>query len=107
VTTPACWQRGELGVWSITRQAWTHRRRIDFRVGTLLGCQGRALGTYGHPKLIDPTTATVLAQWPELAIGTKDASYSSQPTPIVAVHPDGTRAAVATTSAIVVIDLPS
>jgi hypothetical protein len=49
----------------------------------------------------------VLAQWPELATGTKEASYSPQPTPIVAVHPDGTRAAVAITSAIVVIDLPS
>jgi Resolvase, N terminal domain len=47
---------GELGVWPITRQAWTHRRRIDFRVGTLLGCQSRALATYGHPKLIDPAT---------------------------------------------------
>jgi hypothetical protein len=94
-------------VWSITQQAWTHRHRIDFRVGTLLGCRGRALGTYGHPKLIDPATATVLAQWPDLATGTKDASYSPQPTPIVAVHPDGTRAAAATTNAIVVIDLPS
>ncbi len=98
---------GELGVWSLTRQAWTRRRRIDFRVGTLLGCQGRALGMYGHPKLIDPAAATVLAQWPELATGSKDASYSLEPTPIVAVHPDGTRAAVATTSAIAVIDLPS
>ncbi len=97
----------ELGVWSLTRQAWTQRRHIDFRVGTLLGCQGRALGMYGHPKLIDPATATVLVQWPELATGSKDASYSLQPAPIVAMHPDGTRAAVATTDAIAVIDLPS
>ena len=97
---------GELGVWSLSQRAWTHRRRIDFRVGTLLGCQGRALGVYGHPKLIDPATATVLAQWPELATSSKDASYSPEPTPIAAVHPDGTRAAVATTSAIAVIDLP-
>jgi hypothetical protein len=79
---------GELGVWSLSQQAWSHRRRIDFRVGTLLGCQGRALGVYGHPRLIDPATATVLAQWPEVATSSKDASYSPQPTPIVAVHPD-------------------
>jgi hypothetical protein len=97
---------GELGIWSLTQQAWTQKRRIDFRVGTLLGCQGRALGTYRHPKLIAPATATVLAQWPELATGTKDATYSPQPTPIIAVHPDGTRAAVATTAAIVMIDVP-
>jgi hypothetical protein len=53
---------GELGIWSLTQQAWIKRHRIDFRVGTLLGCQGRALGTYGHLKLIAPATATVLAQ---------------------------------------------
>ncbi len=103
---PSLLAPGELGVWSLTGQAWTERRRIDFRVGTLLGCRGRALGTYGHPRLIDPATATVLAQWPELATGGKDGSYSPEPTPTVAVHPDGARAAVATTSAIAVIDLP-
>jgi hypothetical protein len=92
-------------VWSLSQQAWSHRPRIDFRIGTLLGCQGRALGVYGHPRLIDPATATVLAQWPEVATSSKDASYSPQPTPIMAVHPDGTQAAV--TSAIAVIDLPS
>jgi hypothetical protein len=94
-------------VWSLSQQAWSPRRRIDFRVGTLLGCQGRALGVYGHPRLIDPATATVLAQWPEVATSSKDASYSPQPTPIVAVHPDGTQAAVATTGAVAVLDLPS
>jgi len=82
---------GELGIWSLSQQAWTKRHRIDFRVGTLLGCQGRALATHRHHKLIAPATATVVAQWPELATGTKDASYCPQPTPIIAVHTDGTR----------------
>jgi hypothetical protein len=68
---------------------------------------GSGTGHVRPPELIDPATATVLAQWPDLATGTKGASYSLQPTPIVAVHPDGTRAAVATTSAIAVIELPS
>jgi hypothetical protein len=104
---PSLLAPGELGVWSLSQQAWSHRRHVDFRVGTLVGWQGRAVGVYGHPRLIDPATATVLAQWPEVATSSKDASYSPQPTPIVAVHPDGTQVAVATTGAIAVIDLPS
>jgi hypothetical protein len=97
---------GELGIWSLTQQAWTKRHRIDFRVGSLLGCQGRALATHRHLKLIAPATATVVAQWPELATGTKDASYCPsrrRSSPYIRMGP---RAAVATTSAIVVIDLP-
>jgi hypothetical protein len=57
--------------------------------------------------MVDPMTATALAQWPELTTGTKDASYSLESTPIVAVHPDGIQIAVATTGAMAILDVPS
>ncbi|MFE2098045.1 hypothetical protein [Streptomyces sp. PTD9-10] len=98
----------ELGVWSLAERRWMHRSRVDFTIGTLLAEGGRVVSLHGHPRLIDVTTGVVLAEWPEVAVARREGAYgvTHVPTPVAALHPDGTRLAVAQTGSIAVIRLP-
>jgi len=99
---------GQLGVWSITAAAWLHRSTVAYRVGTMVGCGSRVVALHGYPRLLDPTTGEVVAGWPDIDTGTKDASYgvTHVPTPIVAPHPDGSRLAIAQSDHIAIVQLP-
>ncbi|MFJ9865509.1 hypothetical protein [Streptomyces sp. NPDC101165] len=98
----------ELGVWSLSERRWMHRSRVEFKVGTLLAGGSRVVALHGHPRLIDITTGAVLAEWPEVAVARREGAYGAThvPTPVAALHPDGTRLAVARTGGIAVIQLP-
>ena len=93
---------GKLGVWSIDSAGWLHRSQLDYRCGLLLSCGPAVLGLYDHPKLIDPATGAILAQWPDLLSGQREHPYRPRPLPPIAVHPSGNRFAIVQDSAIVV-----
>ena len=61
-----------------------------------------------HPRLIDITTGAVLAEWPEAEVSRREGSYgvTHVPTPVAALHPDGSRLAVAQAGSIAVVQLP-
>lgn len=99
----------EVGVWSAADERWTHRSRLGFTAGTLLACGGdRVVGLCGHPRLVDARTGAVLAEWPEVPVSRREGSYgvTHVPTPVTALHPDGTRLAVGGTDGISVLELP-
>lgn len=99
---------GQLGVWSVSGARWLHRTAIGYPVGTLVACGSRVMSLHGHPKLLDPATGAVIAEWPDVETSAKQASYGSHvPTPVAALHPDGTRLAIAEPDAIAVITLPT
>ncbi|MFJ6085510.1 hypothetical protein ACIQI8_29375 [Streptomyces sp. NPDC092369] len=103
VTSP-----GQLGVWSLSASRWIHRSRVDFCVGTLIARGDTVVSLYGHPRLIDVTTGAVVAEWPTVEVPRRDGSYGVThiPTPVAALHPDGTRLAVAQPESIAIIALP-
>ncbi|MGW6709336.1 hypothetical protein ACWGDE_31240 [Streptomyces sp. NPDC054956] len=99
----------EIGVWSGAEERWTHRSRLGFTAGTLLACGGdRVVSLCGHPRLVDATDGTVVAEWPEVPVPRRVGSYgvTHVPTPVAALHPDGTRLAIALETGIAVLDLP-
>jgi hypothetical protein len=100
---------GQLGVWSIARAGWLHRCGVNQPVGTMIACGERIMALYGHPRLIDPTTGAVVAEWPQVAISTKQLCFgvSHIPTPIGVLHPDGTRLAVASGHRVAILTLPN
>ncbi|MGW2742750.1 hypothetical protein [Streptomyces sp. NPDC001450] len=97
-----------LGVWSLSQRRWLHRNRTDFEIGTLIAEGSRVVSLHGHPRLIDIATASVLAEWPELDVSRRDGAYgvTHVPTPIAALHPDGSRLAVAQAESIAIVQLP-
>lgn len=97
---------GELGVWSASGQTWLHRHTFEHRVGALVPWGDNVLALYGHPKLIDPVAGTLLQEWRDVQTGNRHLCFGVThiPSPVVAVHPDGTRAAVGTNSAIVILE---
>lgn len=105
--TPALGPR-QLGVWSLSVRRWIHRSRVDFCIGTLIARGDTVISLYGHPRLIDVTTGAVVAEWPTVEVPRRDGSYGVThiPTPVVALHPDGTRLAVAQPESIAIITLP-
>ncbi len=82
---------GQLGVWSVSQSRWLHRTTVGYPMGTLIACGSRVITLYGHPQLLDPITGDVIAEWPNVPIGTKQGSYEDTnfPTPIAALHPTG------------------
>lgn len=97
----------ELGVWSFAASRWLHRCRSDSPWGTLVACGGdRVVSLYGHPRLADATTGAVLAEWPEVGVTRRESAYGKEPTAVVALHPGGTRLAIAVEDGIAVLDLP-
>jgi hypothetical protein len=98
----------QLGVWSLAEKRWVHRNRVGFHIGTLIPRGDTLVSLYGHPRLIDVTTGSSLAEWPTVEVPCREGSYGVThiPTPVAALHPDGTRLAVAQAESIAVIDLP-
>ncbi|MFC8348816.1 hypothetical protein [Streptomyces sp. NPDC057280] len=105
--TPALGPR-QLGVWSLSAGRWIHRSTVDFCLGTLIPRGDTVVSLYGHPRLLDVTTGAVVAEWPSVEVPRRDGSYGVThiPTPVTALHPDGTRLAVAQPDIIAVITLP-
>ncbi|MEX3100278.1 hypothetical protein ACSCBZ_40775 [Streptomyces niveiscabiei] len=105
--TPALGPR-QLGVWSLSAGRWIHRNTVDFPIGTLIARGDSVVSLYGHPRLIDVTTGAVVAEWPTVKVPQRDGSYGVThiPTPVAALHPDGTRLAVAQPESIAIIALP-
>ncbi|WP_203912249.1 hypothetical protein [Rhizocola hellebori] len=99
----------QLGVWSVSQSRWLHRATVGYPMGTLIACGSRVITLYGHPQLLDPITGDVIAEWPDVPIGTTQGSYEDTnfPTPIAALHPDRTRLAIAEPDAITILTLPS
>ncbi|MEU0028694.1 hypothetical protein [Streptomyces sp. NPDC006335] len=98
----------ELGVWSLSAGRWIHRSRVDFSIGTLLARGDTVVSLHGHPRLIDVTTGAVVAEWPTVKVPRREGSYGVThiPTPVAALHPDGTRLAIAQPESIAIITLP-
>jgi hypothetical protein len=63
----------------------------------------------GHPRLVDLVTGTVIGEWPDIAVSSKSGSYgvTHVPAPVVALHPDQRRLAIAQPDHIAVIHLPT
>jgi hypothetical protein len=99
---------GQLGVWSLSARGWIHRSKVDFSIGTLIGRGDTVVSLHGHPRLLDVTTGAVVAEWPTVEVPRRDGSYGVThiPTPVVALHPDGIRLAVAQPDTIAIITLP-
>jgi hypothetical protein len=99
-----------LGVWSVSGGDWLHRAPVpDSDPGVLLLPRGdEVISLHGHPRLLDPTTGRTLAEWPEVVTPLKPTcfGYDEVPTPVAAVHPDGTLLAVAVADGITFITLP-
>ncbi|HEY2794091.1 MAG TPA: hypothetical protein VGJ28_17125 [Micromonosporaceae bacterium] len=100
-------ESGQFGVWSLDADDWTFRSEVAFPIGILRPVGGKLLCLYGHPRLIDPDTGTVLLEWPEVDAGRRAGSYgvTHYPTPITAIHPDGDRVAIAQPDGIAVLHL--
>ena len=97
-----------LGVWSLSEGRWLHRSRVAFALGTLIARGDTVVSLYGHPRLIEVATGEVVAEWPAVEVPRRDGSYgvTHVPTPVAALHPDGTRLAVAQPEGIALITLP-
>ncbi|MHC3472840.1 hypothetical protein ACYF6T_29700 [Streptomyces sp. 7R007] len=99
-----------LGVWSMAAGHWLHRSPVpDADPGVLLLARGdQVVSLHGHPRLLDTATGRVVAQWPEIRLPAKPTCFGRRrvPTPVAALHPDGTRLAVAQEAGIAVISLP-
>lgn len=95
----------QLGVWSFATGKWLYRHDLPGPIGTVVACGEKVLALYGHPRLFDVRTGELLAQWPELVTSRREGSYAlaHEPTPVAAVHPDGTRVALAVARGIAVI----
>ena len=94
-------------MWSLSQRQWLHRNRADFEIGTLIADGSRVVSLHLHPRLIDIATGSVLAEWPELNVSRRDGAYgvTHVPTPVAALHPDGTRLAVAQAESIALVEL--
>ncbi|WP_328843339.1 hypothetical protein [Streptomyces sp. NBC_00258] len=62
----------------------------------------------GHPRLLDTATGRLVAEWPEVGVSVKATCFgvTHVPSPVAALHPDGTRLAVAQSDSIALITLP-
>jgi hypothetical protein len=104
---PAQLHEGELGIWSVEATDWESKVAVEGNLGTLLPFGENVLSLFEHPKLLEPTTGAVIESWPDLPTGNRTVAYGLEPerVPPVAVHPGGTRFAVASEQFITVVDL--
>ncbi len=100
-------EAGQFGVWSLAAGAWTFMTTVDHPIGVMIPVADRLLCLYGHPRLLDPATGTVLTEWPQVNSGARNGSYGVQhrPTPITAIHPDGDRIAIVQPDGIAILHL--
>jgi hypothetical protein len=99
-----------LGVWSMSEGRWLHRNPLaDAEPGVLLLPRGdQVVSFHGHPRLLDTATGRLVAEWPEVVLPVKDTCFGFDdiPSPVAALHSDGTRLAVAQEDSIALITLP-
>ncbi|MFC8078061.1 hypothetical protein ACFUN8_21265 [Streptomyces sp. NPDC057307] len=97
--------RHQLGVWSCSKAAWLYRHDVPGPLGAIVGCGEAVLALYEYPRLFDIRTGELVARWPELPMYRRQGSYgvTHMPSSVAAVHPDGTRVAIALESGIAVI----
>ncbi|WP_344399317.1 hypothetical protein [Streptomyces longisporus] len=99
-----------LGVWSVSQGHWLHRSPVpEADPGVLLLSRGdQVVSLHGHPRLLDTATGRIVAEWPEVRVPAKPTCFGGRrvPTPVAALHPDGTRLAVAQEESIALIGLP-
>lgn len=97
---------GEVGLWSVDEEAWLFRGTFTGHTGTVHRLGDRILSLYEHPKLIDPASLTVIAEWPELKSGHQISSiiWKQQPEPF-ALDELNNRFAVAHGTDITVVEL--
>ncbi|MEU9240902.1 hypothetical protein [Streptomyces sp. NPDC048385] len=99
-----------LGVWSVPEGRWLHRNPAgDADPGVLLLPRGDQVISFpGHPRLLDAATGRLVAEWPQVGVPAKGTCFGGRhvPTPVAALHPDGTRLAVAQAGGIALIALP-
>jgi len=107
--SPKALQPGEIGVWSLGGQEWIARHAYDGHTGTLEAIGHHVLALFGHPKLLDPFTAAVIAEWPDLNTGTQISSIirNQARVPPIAVDTANRRFAVAAQREVSVIQLPA
>jgi hypothetical protein len=72
---------GEIGLWSLDDEAWLFRGRFAGHTGTVHSFGDQILSLYEHPKLIDPLTLAVMAEWPELESGEQKSSIIGKQRP--------------------------
>lgn len=100
---------GQLGVWSCSGRRWLHRSAGAGDWGTLIACGGNLVASLTeHPRLVDATTGGVLREWPEIRVRHRNGAYgvTHVPSPVAALHPDGTRLAVALETGIAILRIP-
>lgn len=97
---------GEVGLWSIDDEAWLFRDMFSGHTGTVHRLGEQLVSLYGHPKLIDPRTLSVVAEWPELKSGLQTSSilWTQQPEPF-ALDEANRRFAVANGADITVVEV--
>ncbi|MEV0227795.1 hypothetical protein [Streptomyces sp. NPDC050704] len=97
-----------LGVWSMSEGRWLHRNPLaDAEPGVLLLPRGDQVVSFlGHPRLLDTATGRLVAEWPEVGFPVKSTCFGADASPVAALHPDGTRLAVAQAESIALITLP-
>lgn len=96
---------GELGVWSMKAAGWASKAAYTGHLGTITRFVDHLPSFYEYPKLLDPATDAVVASWSHLPTGNRALPYGWTYEPeTVAVHPDGTRFAVASDEYITVVE---
>lgn len=55
-----------LGVYDFAEGRVTHRSRVAEPLGTIVPFGPHLLSVYGHPKVVDPSSAEVLFRWPDV-----------------------------------------
>lgn len=98
---------GELAVWSLEGRTWLERTRLAERTGTVMPVGDEHLvGFHGHPRLFEIATGQVVERWESLDSGDQTSSILTGPVPPpLALDPDRHRFAVASASAVTVVDL--
>ncbi len=99
---------GQIGVWSIAATQWLHRTAIDYPIGSMIARGNAVIALHGHSRLVDQTTGAVVAEWPDINASMESGSYGVThiPTTVAALHPDGTRLAIAQPAGIAILHLP-
>jgi hypothetical protein len=99
---------GQLGVWSFREDAWVARHVSQGHTGTMHAVGRYLLCLFDHPRLVDPMTAQVVEEWPELKTGRQVGSiiwHLPEPVPPFALDPVRRRFAVAHKDVVSVVEL--
>ncbi|MFI7400458.1 hypothetical protein ACIBW9_08195 [Streptomyces sp. NPDC049541] len=66
------------------------------------------MSLHGHPRLLDTAAGCIVADWSEVRVLAKPTCFGGRrvPTPVAALHSDGTRLALAQPASIALIRLP-